>query len=147
MSKGTPCLLIDKQTGKVAERYGSVKEAADRNNISQWGAWHQMTERRLPSGRYMLRLERDWQGFEVFGARQPNRPVLLTDGERWKWTANAREAAQLLGLGSMSDLYHAATNGLTVRGLRAEYAGSTLEWGMIRQMLKEKAQQGEKGQI
>ena len=146
MSKGTPCLLIDKQTGEVAKRYGSVKEAAYRNNLSWCGAWTQMTERSLPEGRCMLRLEQDWQGFEVFGAGKLNRPVLLTDGERWKWTANAREAAQLLGMESMDWFYHAMAGGLKVRGLRAKYADSTLEWGMIRQMLKEKARQGEKGQ-
>lgn len=142
MRRGTPCLLIDKQTGKVVERYKAVKEAAWRNGLSEQGVWDQVTERRLLPGRFMLRLERDWQGFEVFGPRIRNRPVLLTDGERWKWVANAREAAQLLGVENMSNFYHSMMNGLEVRGLRATYADSTLEWGMIRQMLKEKAQQG-----
>ncbi len=136
-----PCLLIDKMNGKVVRRYWSISDAARGVGMTRGGAEGQALRRNLPEGRYMLRLERDWQGFEVFGKGR-NKPVLLTDGDRWRWLPNSKRAARLLGVSACA-VSAAIKSGEEIRGVWAKYAESTREWGEIRREIE--ARQGEKG--
>ncbi len=134
MRKGTPCLLIDKKDGTVAKEFRSVADGAKALGICRKSAWTQVSRRAFLPGRYMLRLERDWEGSETF-ERNRNRPIIATDGERWRWFADCTEASGALRV-MRSSVHTALSHGVTIRGLTVRYATSTRDWPELAEGIK-----------
>lgn len=126
MREGAHCLKIDKKDGTVAEEFRSVKDCAADMGMLPRSAIKHIGARAFRPGRYMYRRKGDWDGSETF-ERNRNRPIIATDGERWRWFADCTEAAGALRV-MRSSVHTALSHGVTLRGLTLRYATSTRDW-------------------